>query len=161
MKEQKQNKIISALLTTALGLIFLIWKDGVIGVAMTVLGALLVIQAVLHLIHKNYTSAIIKAVIGILVIVFGWALASAALFVMSAVWLIYGVMQLIDALKIMKNVKKTAAKVVLLIQPVIDILIAGSLLFNQSGTVAWAFILAGVFLIIQGVLALADALFTK
>lgn len=160
MRNNKSLFITSAF-NIILGIIFLVWKNQVVSIAMSILGALLVVQSILHLVRKDYTSAIIKASIGIIVIVFGWALASAALFIMSAVWLIYGVMQLLEILKFLPDVKKTGAKVIMLIRPVMDVLIAGSLLFNQSGTVAWVFIIAGIFLIIEGCLSLIDALATK
>ena len=161
MKVKNQNKLIAAILVTVLGLLFLIWKGGVISIAMTVLGVMLLVQAVLDVIAKDYTAGAIKAVLGVAIIVFGWAFLTIALYVMAAVLLVYGILQLIDAYKAYPKQKSLTAKIVGFIQPAIYTLIAVCLLFNQGETVSWVFIIAGIFLIVQGVLALIDCVTSK
>jgi uncharacterized membrane protein HdeD (DUF308 family) len=161
MKVKNQNKLIAALFLTLLGLLFLIWKGGVISIAMTVLGVMLIVQAVFDVIGKNYVGCVVRAVLGIVILIFGWAFVTVALYVMAAVLLIYGLLQLIEAIKAFPKQKSLTAKIVEFIQPAICIVIAVCLLFNQGATVSWAFIVAGVFLIVQGVLGLIDALTSK
>ena len=161
MKIKNQNKLITAAILIVIGVLFLALKGGVISIAMTVFGALLIIQAVLSALEKDYTTTIIKGAMGIGVIIFGWAFVKIALYILAGVLLVYGVLQLIDAIKALPTLKNTTAKVVEFIQPAVFIVIAVSLLFNQGGTVSFAFILAGIFLIVQGVLSLIDAISTK
>ncbi|MBQ9782518.1 MAG: DUF308 domain-containing protein, partial [Clostridia bacterium] len=127
-------------------------KGGVIGIAMTVLGVGLIVWAVLDLIDKNNTSGIIKLIAGIVVIVFGWTLASIVLYVMAALLLVYAVYQLYQLItgKVKDFVK--------FIEPGVMALIAILLLFNQGGTIAWVFIVAGIFLIVEGALALINCI---
>lgn len=163
MKAQNQNKLISALLMTVLGVLFIIFKNDVIGVALTVLGVLLVVQAVLDFVHKAYVSGVIRAVMGALILVFGIGnlLVTVALYIIAAVLLIYGILQLIGALKAITKKSKLFAKIFAFVEPAICLFVSICLLFNQGGTVAWVFIIAGVFLIIDGVLALIDCVANK
>ena len=161
MKAKNQNKLISAILITVLGVLFLIWKSDVISVAMTVLGVMLIVQGILDLVHKNIVSGVIRVALGILIIVFGWAFVTIALYVMAVVLLIYGIMQLISTIRNLASEKSLVAKIVGFIQPALYLVIAACLLFNQSGAITWVFILSGIFLIIQGVLALIDCLSSK
>ena len=161
MKSKSTSKLIAAILMTVLGILFIVFKNDIIGIGMTVLGAMLIIQAVLDLIGKNYVSAVIKAVIGVLLIVLGWLFVTVALYIMAAVLLIYAILMLIEVIKALPKLKTALAKVVGFIQPVGYLVVALCLLFNQGGTVAFVFILAGIFLIIQGALALVDCLATR
>lgn len=161
MKTQSTSKLIAAILMTVLGVLFIVLKNDVISIGMTVLGTMLIVQAVLDLIGKRYVTAVIKAVIGVFIIVLGWVFLTVALYVMAAVLLIYGILQLIDVVKALPTLKTVLAKVVGFIQPVVCLVIALCLLFNQGGTIAWVFIFSGIFLVIQGVLALIDCLATR
>lgn len=146
------SNLITAILTIVIGVLFVALKGGVIGIAMTVLGVGLIVWAVLDIIDKNNTSGIIKLVAGIVVIVFGWTLASIVLYVMAALLLVYAVYQLYGLItdKVKDFVK--------FIEPSVMALIAILLLFNQGGTVAWVFIVAGIFLIVEGALALINCI---
>ena len=146
------SKLITAILTIVIGVLFVALKGGVIGIAMTVLGVGLIVWAVLDLIDKNNTSGIIKLIAGIVVIVFGWTLASIVLYVMAALLLVYAVYQLYQLItgKVKDFVK--------FIEPGVMALIAILLLFNQGGTIAWVFIVAGIFLIVEGALALINCI---
>ena len=161
MKNFNSNKLISALLTMIVGILFLIWKGGIVSIAMTVAGVLLIVSAVLNLIRKNYTSGVISAVFGVLVLVFGWLFVTVALYILAAILLIYGILQLIELAK--KGFKRmsTLTVVIRLAQPVVCVLVAACLLFNQGGTISWVFILSGIFLIVQGAFALIDCLGLK
>ena len=161
MKSQSTSKLIAAILMTVLGILFIVFKNDIIGIGMTVLGAMLIIQAVLDIISKKYASAVIKAVIGVLIIVLGWLFVTVALYIMAAVLLIYSLLMLIDVIRALPKLKTIFAKVIGLVQPVGYLVVSLCLLFNQGGTVAFVFILAGIFLIIQGALALVDCLITR
>ena len=146
------SNLITAILTIVIGVLFVALKGGVIGIAMTVLGVGLIVWAVLDIIDKNNTSGIIKLVAGIVVIVFGWTLASIVLYVMAALLLVYAIYQLYEL------VTNKVKDVVKFIEPGVMALIAILLLFNQGGTIAWVFIVAGIFLIVEGALALMNCI---
>ena len=73
------DKLIEGALTILLGILFLILQGEVIKVAMTILGVVLIVMAVLDLLDHQTFPAIVKAVFGVVVLIFGWALTTAAL----------------------------------------------------------------------------------
>ena len=161
MKKVNSARLLSAVLTILVGVLFLLWKGAVVSVAMTVIGVLLIVSAIMSLVRKNYTACVISAVFGALIIGFGWLFLSVALYVLAAILLIYGILLLIEIAKRGFRRMGTLALIVRVAQPVICILVGGCLFFNQGGTVDWVFILSGLFLMVEGVLALADAVGLK
>lgn len=157
----KKDAVIEGALIILLGVLFLILKADVISVAMTVLGVVLIVMAVLDLIDRNVLPAIIKAVFAVLVLVFGWVLVQAALYIVAALLLIWGIYELYAKIKVRLKGKNFFATLLLYISPILSILIGLLLLFNQGGTVTWVFIVTGIVLIIDGVLLLCDAFKTK
>ena len=125
---------------------------------MTVLGVALIIAGVIDIVNKLTTAGVIKAVLGVALLVCGWTLVSLALYIMAAVLLIYGILLMIEIIKNMKKSDKIANKVLKLVEPVVMIIVAACLLFNQGGAIAWVFILAGILLIVDGALGLVNAL---
>lgn len=158
MKALTQNKFVSAVLMVVLGILFLIWKGEVISVGMTVFGALLIIQAIVDVCNKEFVSCAIKALIGVVIIVFGWLLLEAALYILGAVMLIVGALQLIALLKNFSAIPNLAAKILGFFHPGVYVVIGVSLLCNQGETMSIVFIIAGIFMIVEGALALADGL---
>lgn len=156
----KSDKILTALLTVVIGVLFIILKGGVISIAMTVLGAVLIVSAVIDLIHGHFVFAAVKAVIGILVIVFGWTLVSAVLYIFAALMLVYGVTQIAYMLKYKVTGFSAVDTLFKYADPVLAIVIAIFLLFNQGGTINWIFIVVGIALIVEGVIAFVNS-FTK
>lgn len=68
---QKNSSLMTAVLTIALGIVFVIKRGGVLGLAVSLVGIVLIIAAIFDLVKKDTTAAIIKGVIGIGVLVFG------------------------------------------------------------------------------------------
>ena len=161
MKKVNTTKLLPALLMILVGALFLLWKGAVISAAMTVIGVLLIVSAIVNLVRKNYVAGVVGAVMGVMVLCFGWLFLSVALYVLAAILLIYGILLLIEVGKRGFRHMGALAVVIRVAQPVICILIAACLLFNQGGTVDWVFILSGLFLIVEGVLALGDAMGIK
>lgn len=143
------DKLIAAILTVVLGVLFIALKGGVIGIAMTVLGIALIVWSVFDFMKNDLTLAIVKLIAGVVVIVFGWTLASIALYVMAALLLVYGVYHLYQLIKARNSVSDWQ-----FVEPAICAVIGILLLFNQGGTIDWVFIVSGIFLIIQGILNL-------
>ena len=80
---KKSEKIIAAVLTMALGLLFILLKDAFIGVLMTLLGAGLIVLGVVDIVNKLVPPAVVKMVSGTLVILCGWALVEAVLYILA------------------------------------------------------------------------------
>ena len=157
----KSSRIISALMTLALGILFVILKQEIIGIAITVFGVALIITAVLDLFRKNITAGVIKGVLGVVVLVLGWALLDVALLILGIVLLIYGILELIRRIRIGKNGGKLWAVVLGLIEPVICIAASIFLITSRGEAITWTILIAGIFLIVDGILALISALGSK
>ena len=142
------NRLLSAIVTIVLGALFIIFKGEVITIAMTLLGVTLIVLSIMDFINNKNSPAITKLILGLIAIIFGWFLISLALFVFAALIIAMAIMEIIELSKFV-NQSPTAY-----IVPSLKILVAACLIFNQSGAIDWLFIVAGVFLIIQGTLQL-------
>lgn len=149
---KKSDKFLNGLFTVALGILFIILKEESISIGMTIMGASLIISSVLDMIKKQRNQSIIKLVVGAVIIVFGWTLVSSALYIMAAVLLVSSVVQIVAFVKEKKGFDLTY------LQPVASLVVAICLLFNQGGTISWVFVVSGICLIVEGVIAFLDSL---
>ena len=159
----KASQLVSSIMTLILGILFVILKGEVVGIALTVFGVVLIVTAIIELVRKNIVSGIIKAVLGIAVLAFGWALLDIALLVIGIVLIIFGILELVKRIVaiVKKQNGKLLATILGFISPVFSA-VAGYFLVTSSGeAVNWAIILGGVLLIIDGILALIEALVSK
>ena len=147
---QKNSSLMTAVLTIALGIVFVIKRGGVLGLAVSLVGIVLIIAAIFDLVKKDTTAAIIKGVIGIGVLVFGNLFIHLALYLIAIMLLMMGLLQLVQALR-NKN-RNTIA----LITPVLSVLAGICLLFQQGSSVDWIFVMVGIVLIIEGILSLGS-----
>jgi uncharacterized membrane protein HdeD (DUF308 family) len=131
---KKTSQIISAAMTLALGILFVILKADVVGICLTVLGVAL--------------------------IVVGWLLLDVALLILGIVLLIYGILELIKRIMSVKG-ERLWAFILGLISPVICVVASVFLITSRGSAITWTVIVAGVFLIVNGVLALISALGSK
>lgn len=151
---KKAIKLLSALLTIALGVLFVIFKTEVLSICMTVLGVGLLIFAILDLIRFKIFTAVIEGVLGAAVLVIGWTLLDIALFVIALVLGIYGIVELFSRIFEKKKNKGTFVLIVGFIEPLVAIAASAFLLLNGSSALSFGVFLAGVFLIIDGILSL-------
>ena len=154
--EKNSEKLLQAILTIVLGVLFIVFKNDIIGITMTILGIALIISAIIDLVHKQVAPCVIKAVVGVVIIVFGWTLMSAALYIMAALLLIYGILLLYQMIKENKERIENADKALGFIKPILYIVSAVCLLFNQGGTIEWVFILSGLFFVVEGIISLVQ-----
>jgi uncharacterized membrane protein HdeD (DUF308 family) len=150
-------------MTLILGVLFVMLKGGVVGIAIKVFAAVLIITAVIELIKLKIASGVVKAILAVVLLIFGWAITEIALLVIGIVLIVFGVLELVKRIVALfkKNRTKLFAKILGFISPVFSIL-AGYFLITSSGkAVDWAIIVGGILLIINGVLALIEALASK
>lgn len=136
--------LITSLFMVALGILFLIMKSGVIGLAVTILGIALLVSAVLDFLNKDITTCIVKAIIGVCVLVFGHLFVDVAVIVVAAVVLVYGVLELFELIKAKKK------DVACYIKPAVIVVIAAALLISKWLVFDWLFIVIGVLFLVEG-----------
>ena len=156
-KNNKSNDLLTAAALILIGLLFIIYKGGIISLAMSLIGITLIVLGIIDIIKKRVVSGVIKLVFSALVMLAGWLFITLALYVLGAFLLVAGVSQLV-ALSKVKLKKLTLPVAMHYAQPIIYILIAVCLFFNQGGAISWVFTVSGIFLIIDGIAALIGAL---
>ena len=157
MKRKMENGLVTAATLILVGALFVIFKGEVVSIAMSIIGLALVILGVVDALKKYVVSGVIKIALGALVLMAGWLFISLALYVLGAFLLIAGVSELYAFTKL--KIKRLSLPVALRIaQPVIYILVAICLFFNQGGAISWVFTVSGIFLILDGTVALIGAL---
>lgn len=150
MAKNQKNELIASLLYIVIGVLLAILRDGAIGIAMTIVGALFIISGILEVIKKNYTGGAISLIIGIAIIVLGWVLTTIVLIVLGVLIAIKGVVALIEVLK---REKKNALELVF---PILTVVLGIGLAFGNLAS--WIILIAGVLLAIDGVLGLIGSL---
>ncbi len=155
MKEKinLDKRLVTAVLYVVTGLLFIIFRSGVLNWVMTAIGILFIVQAVFSAVAKNWTSAAIYGVIGLVTILGGWLFLSVVLIVFGVLLVISGVTAFIPEFKA-KNYRG-------LISPSVTVLIGVLLIISHWAMVDWFFIVFGAIFVINGVLEFAEYLKTK
>lgn len=145
---KKDSQLFLRIGMIVLGVLFVVKKSGVIHTAMMLIAAVLVLSAIFDFTKKESSSGIIKAVIAVGVVVFGWLFVELALYLIAVLLILHGITQLVQIAK-----QKPSGYLPYAV-PVFSLIAGCCLLFNQGGTVDWLFVVAGVILIVEGVLSL-------
>ncbi len=155
---KKSEKIISAVLTMALGVLLIALKGKFIGILMTIAGVFLIALGVVDIVHKFVPPAVIKIVVGGLIILCGWVLVEAVLYIVAAVLLIAGVLLLYDKIKNRIRCTTLVHTICEYAVPALFIIIGIMFLFHQSEAINIVFILSGCLTVLEGGVLLANAI---
>ena len=150
---KRGNGLATAVTLMLIGILFIIFKSDIISITMSLIAAVLILMGVFSIVRKNVVSGVIKIVLGGLVLAAGWLVVEVALYIFAAILLIAGLIDLYRLSKI-KTDKFNLPVLMHIIQPIIYVLVAFCLFFNQGGTLSWVFTVSGIFFIIDGVVAL-------
>ena len=155
---KKSEKVIAALLTMALGVLFIVLKDQFISLLMTLAGVSLIVLGLIDLINKLVPPAVVKLVTGALVILCGWVIVEAVLYIIAGILLVFGILLLYY--KIKNNVCGINLWQTILeyVTPAICIAVGILLLFHTGKVVNFVFITSGCLALIEGGLILYEAL---
>lgn len=152
-KKINDQAVISAIALIVLGVLFCIFRAGMMNVLLTIVGVVLIGLGIYDIVRKNYIPAVIEIILGIAVIVCGWVILEIALLVLGIGLVIYSAYEIYV---IAKNFKKKGW--LALIKPVITLIVGIFLIVAKWVLVDWVFIVIGVILIVDGLLALLGAL---
>lgn len=145
---KKDSQLFLSIGMIILGALFVVKRSGVIHSALTVIAAILVLSAVFDFIKKQTGSGIVKGVIALGVMVFGWLFIELAFYLIAILLIFYGIVQLIQTSK-----QKPSGYLPYAV-PVFSLAAGCCLLFHQGGTIDWIFVVVGIVLITEGILAL-------
>ena len=148
-KKLNNQAVINAIALIVLGILFCIFRAGMMNVLLTIVGVVLIGLGIYDIVRKNYIPAVIEIILGIAVIVCGWTILDIALLVLGICLVVYSVYEIV---MIAKDFKKKGWMA--LIKPVITLIVGIFLIVAKWVLVDWIFIVIGVILIINGILAL-------
>lgn len=146
MAKKTNSELFSSILYILIGVLLVIFKGETLNWAMTIAGIFFIVSGALEVVKKNYHGGAVSLVIGIAILVLGWLAVDIVLLVLGILVAIKGGVALFDALK---GNKPNALDVV---YPALTI--ALGVLIALGEIVEILIIIAGVLLIIDGVLGL-------
>ena len=153
---QKEN-VASALGSILLGILLIVMKGKIITADITLLAIFVIVGDIMDFVSGLVNYGCVKSVDGICILVFGWVFASLAFYILAAGIILMGLLQ-ISSIKNTRPVKLTVGdRLLVYFKPGLMVGAGACLLFNQSGTIAWAFIATGVLLVINGIMTLVGA----
>jgi len=135
-------KIIVAVALIVVGVLFIVERKAVLGVAFTIIGAALIAYGIYRMLKSNdLVSGIALIIIGVLIITFGWALSNVACVIAGVALIAYSLYALLK-----KRITNTVGWVKFAINTVIGIfLILGVI------DASWIFIVIGIMMIFYGI----------
>lgn len=141
------NNMVYALLYVIVGILFIVFKSGMLNWLMTIIGVVFIALGVYDIIKKKITNGIIEAVIGVVVIVGGWVFVEIVLIVFGALLIVKGATDLISLFKGSKNV-------VSIIVAILTIALGVLLIVSKWVALDWMFIVIGIVFIVEGAFSL-------
>ena len=142
---KKSERLITALITIALGVLLIVLRGDLISILMTVVGLGLIALGVMDLIDNRIPPAVVKLVGGVVVIVCGWVIVEAVLYLVAGALLIAGILLLYEKIKSRSRCDTLFYTLCEYAVPVVFLVIGTLLMFNQGNTVNWVFIFGGIF----------------
>jgi len=149
-KKKTDAALVSALLYIILGVLLIVFRSGMLGIAMTIAGIIFVVSGILEVAKKNWASGAISLIIGIAILVLGWVAAQIVLLVLGILIALKGIIALIEAL----GKKKITLLGVLF--PVLTIVVGLMLAFGNGLDIL--LVICGVLLALDGVIGLINAI---
>lgn len=154
----KKINIVSSIISIVLGFVLIIMKGEVINLAITLLGAAVIVWAIADFVNGFVNLGIVKGVIGVCILVFGWIFVNLALYILAASIIIKGLLQIANINRFPLVDFTVKDKILIYLKPAVTVLAGACLLLNQGGTIAWIFILAGILLLVEGALELIETI---
>lgn len=161
MKNLKANKLLTSIVTIIIGVLLITLKSSIVIIAVTIFGLYLIVVGILDIIKKSdLVNGLVKIAVGVVAAVLSWLIVAIASLLLGVVLIINGVTQLLEVLK-SKKPKGLLATLLVFAAPIVSI-IGGLCLCGAWGELALTmYVIAGIVVILNGVISLVDYLQTK
>ena len=146
-KSISNNTLLTALLYTLVGIMFIVFRSATLKWGLVAIGALTIVYGIIMIVNKNLVSGIIYLIIGILLIISAFLFLSYVLIALGALLVIQGIVYM---LKELRGKKRTLNIIVALVTIIIGIL----LIVSKFVFFDWFLIIIGIVLIVDGILML-------
>lgn len=149
-KKYTTTQLVTAIALIVIGLLFCIFRSGMLSVLLTIVGVVLIAVGVFDMFKKNYLRGAIELAVGIIIIACGWTIVDVTLLLLGIVFIVYSIYTIISVAPAIKE-ESGFNKVMVILNPVL-MLIFGILLVVAKWTLGDAIcIVIGVIAIIDGV----------
>ena len=138
------RNIVLALAYIVMGILFCVKQGAVLQWVMWIAGALFLAQGIIDIINRNAIIGIAEIVVGVAIFYFGIALLGVATLVLGIVLIVYSI----------ANLFRYHQSFFTVLANLMTALVGALLVVNQWAAYNWFFIVLGVALIVNGVLAL-------
>ncbi len=156
---EKLNKYLSSAIMIAIGLLLIILRRGVVEILLTALGVFLIVMGILDAVQrKDVTRCVIKCVIGAVTILLGWLVVEVMLYILGALLVIVGVLWIVKLVQRHTKGENVIATIMEYLVPSLYILVGVCLFFNQSAFMDVMFIIAGVIVLVDGIVQLINSI---
>lgn len=149
-KKKTDSALISALLYIVLGVLLIVFRSQMLGIAMTIAGIIFVVSGILEVVKKNWAGGAVSLIIGIAILVLGWVATQIVLLVLGILIALKGIIALVEAL----GKKRTTLLGVLF--PVLTIVVGLMLAFGNGLDIL--LVICGVLLALDGAIGLLNSL---
>lgn len=151
MAKKSNFNISSPILYVAMGILLAVFGGEVLNWVVSAIGIVFIVIGIVNLVKHNILSGIINIVIGVILPTVAWLVLEIVLLVLGIFVVVKGIIELVSVLKLPKK-KRNFFKMIF---PILTIVAGAVLLFGNL--IDWAIVLAGVCLIVDGVLGIIGA----
>lgn len=152
---KKSPELITALVSVLIGVLFVAVKGGVVSIAMTILGAGLIIWSIIDVLDKKIMPFVLKLVIGIVAIVCSWTITNIILYAFAGLMIAFALYQFY---LLIKNNKRNFLD---FLEPFFFMVIGLLLIFAQGAVIDTIFLVAGISLMVVGAVSFINAILKK
>ena len=149
-KKKTDSALISALLYIVLGVLLIVFRSQMLGIAMTIAGIIFVVSGILEVVKKNWAGGAVSLIIGIAILVLGWVATQIVLLVLGILIALKGIIALVEAL----GKKRTTLLGVLF--PMLTIVVGLMPAFGNGLDIL--LVICGVLLALDGAIGLLNSL---
>ena len=149
-KKKTDSALISALLYIVLGVLLIVFRSQMLGIAMTIAGIIFVVSGILEVVKKNWAGGAVSLIIGIAILVLGWMATKIVLLVLGILIALKGIIALVEAL----GKKKVTLLGVLF--PALTIVVGLMLAFGNGLDIL--LVICGVLLALDGAIGLINSI---
>ena len=158
---KKEGYIASAIMI-AIGVCLIALRGKIIEILLTAMGVTLIVSGIIDAVQrKDAVLCTIKCIIGAVLIVGGWLFLTVMLYIVGAMLVIFGVLWIIKLAKRYTKGATVFETIRLYFVPALCVLVGVCLFFNGTAIVDLMFIIAGVLLVVDGIIYLVNVIKEK
>ncbi len=151
---QRGISTIAGILYILFGVLCIVLRGGILMFAAYFVGAVLVVYGIIYLVNRVMPQGIVLLVLGVVLILTGWFAVTVLLYIFAIVLIVVGIVNLYQFYKT-KAVNDSPISAEGL-RPILIMVCGILLLLNPRGTVSVLFVIVGVLLIVNGIMALIE-----